>query len=230
MEVKRVIVVGGSSGIGAAIVEVVRKKDHKVLTLQRSDTKDPPCLFFDLRWPQEEIKKRIDSAIVILGGLDWLVLSGGVGAYTNPRVNADDLTEILDTNFLGPVYTFDACLKHLRRAVEQPTSRVLVIGSTVHRHATNGLEHYAASRAASECWFRFAGKRFARMGVRINVLEPGWIESPMTREIKPEFKEKIIKAIPLKRFGQVGEAAQAALAILEGPDYFVNTIQMSGGL
>ncbi len=232
----RVIVVGGSSGIGKAIVEECRSwggnASHDVLTMQRRRVMQYD-VELDLRWDQHAISEACREALGRLGGVDWLVLSGGVAAYTMPLVRQEQITEMIQTNYIGPRLVFNSFLRALHRQVDDGllASRVLYIGSTAAQRTGKALEDYAASKAAAETYFLAAGRRYAEFGIRINVLAPGWVESPMSDSLKSELQDKARRVIALKRFARVEEVAEMAYHVLNGPDYLTgDRISIAGGL
>ena len=227
---RKVIIIGGSSGIGAAIAQECIEQGETVLTMQRRDSKWK-SIKLDLRWNQHRIADAVRAAVDQLRGVDWLVLSGGVAAYTLPLVREEQIVEMIRANFLGPRLVFNSALRSLHRNADVPSSRVLYIGSTATRRTGKALEDYAATKAAAETFFVAAGRRFAEFGLRCNVLSPGWVESPMSFSLKEELKEKAKRVIALKRFAEPQEVAQLAYSILSGPDYLTgDVISMSGGL
>ncbi len=215
----KIIIVGASKGIGSAIAQRSAAAGHEVLSLSRST--DPPL---DLTWSQEQITETV--RVQVSNGLDALVISGGMGAYLNPVAPEEKIEELLRTNFVGPVLVYQAALKSLIKS----SGSVLFLSSTVSRRpGASGLSVYAATKGAIESYVVSEARRVARKGVRMNVLSPGWVESPMTDEIDPALKERIIKAIPLKRMGSPEEIAQVALDIIEGPEFLTGSIVEIGG-
>jgi 3-oxoacyl-[acyl-carrier protein] reductase len=232
-------VVGGSSGIGAAIADECRARGHAVLTAQRREPQAPgEWVPLDLRWSIDTIRGAIDECHRRLGRIDWLVIAGGTGAYMRPlfgkkdlEVHASQASEQIATNLLGPAFVFEAAAQHLMRTDGEPTSRVLYIGSTIVRQPPKALAYYAASKAGAEAFFRSEARRWASHGVRVNVLATGWIHSPMTREIDQRIVDKILRATATGRMGSAQEAAEMALSILDGPDFICgDVIPMSGGI
>jgi 3-oxoacyl-[acyl-carrier protein] reductase len=67
-------------------------------------------------------------------------------------------------------------------------------------------------------------------GIAINVLSPGWVDTEMTAEIKPELRTRIVSAIPTKRMGTAEEIAEFAVAILAQSNFLTGEIlSMAGG-
>jgi 3-oxoacyl-[acyl-carrier protein] reductase len=184
----------------------------------------------DLRWDKEQIRKSVHMGIQRAGGLDWLVLAGGIGAYTDPIVDEQLICEMVQTNYIGPRLVFDTALK--AGLMNNPDgARVLYISSRVVENPPQELEDYAASKAAGEIAFRGLGKRFARCGIRTTILQVGWVNTPMTHGIREDYKEKILRAMPIHRWIEPEEVAQVAYLILNGPDaWTADVVRLSGGL
>lgn len=217
----RTIVIGASRGIGAAITKELEASGHVVIGMSR---KTIPSL--DLDAPQQVIERSMREAIETLGGLDNLVISGGMGAYLNPIASEKSIEELIHTNLIGPILAYQAALK----ALMQSKGSVLFLSSTCSgRPGASGLSVYASTKGGIESYVISEARRVARKGVRMNVLQPGWVESPMTEEIAPKLRERIIKAIPLKRMGTPEEMAHVAADIIEGPEFLTGSIIRVGG-
>ena len=96
-----VLVVGGSSGIGASIAQLCRANGHDVLTAQRRADSDG-AHHLDLRDDPAEVKARA-AGLCRIYNPRWLVISGGVGAFTNPLLDMEQLAERTQTNWLGEI-------------------------------------------------------------------------------------------------------------------------------
>ncbi len=236
---RRVIITGGSgAGIGAAIADACEARGCQVLRMQRRAPERGEWRELDLRWQLARIRPAVEQAISQLGGLDWLVLASGVGAYMPAlygRKDADahewQAEEQLRTNLTGPAFVFESSAEALMRGDGEPSSRVLYLGSTIVRQPPKALAYYAASKAGAEAFFRAEARRWAGRGIRINVLATGWTESPMVSDLLPRVREKILRAIALGRMATSAEAADMALRVLDGPDYLCGEVlTMSGGI
>lgn len=235
---RRVIVVGGSGdSIGAAIAQACELAGHATMRMQRSVVTGANCFQLDLRWEARRIQAAVHAAIDELDGCDWLVLAGGCGAYQRPLHGIKEveewefqIEEQLATNLVGQFIVLESSAPLMRRDEHEEPSRVLLIGSTIARQPPADLAIYAASKAAVEVAFKARARQWAAHGVRVNTLATGWVESAMTREIKPEKREKILRAIALKRMAEREEIARAALLALQMPYAVGDTFTVSGGL
>ena len=219
--------------------------------MQRSET--PDWEPFDLRWGLPRIKAAIDCSVDRLGGLDAIIVAGGIGAYQRAVVSyylkgkltdeyEQQADEMIQTNLRGPAYAIECALPHLAKSwldmervsggKPERLSQVLLIGSVIPRSPPADLSMYAATKAAMEVWIRAQARRWRSRGVAMNVLATGWIETPMTLDIDERKKREILSAIGSHRMGTMDEAAEAALwMLLRAPAYFSgDVVPMTGGL
>lgn len=232
-----VLVIGGSSGIGKAIAERLAGEACQVATAQRTQPADFPWVPLDLRWPAPRIERAVREAADRLGGLDGLVVSGGVGAFTKPRLRTrgeiQTIEEITRTNDLGARYALLSAFGWMRdHADGSPNGlRAIYIGSSSTHNRSTGIEHYGAAKSAAEKFWMEAGRRYAKYGVRTTIVECGWVEGPMIEDLKTEYREKILRSIPLHRTAAPEEIADVVAYALRAPDYMTGgRIQITGGL
>lgn len=205
---QRVIVVGATKGIGLAIAEALEAQDARVVRMARHDAEIP----LDLAWDTAPIENAVQAAIQRLGGgLDALVLSAGMAAYLWPRTGGcDRAEEMVRVNFLGRMRAFLAC----GRALRESAGQALWIGSSVSHFGAPGLGAYAASLAACEAYVRCEARKWAKHGVALQVLAPGWTRTPMTADMKAGFQERAAAWMPCARFLEPHEVAKRALGML----------------
>jgi len=236
----RVLITGGSKGIGLAIAQRCKSEGHLVCTMQRNESEAGfdsyiPSVRVDLAWPLHMVRESTHSAIKFLGGLDWLVLAGGMGAYMGYLdFDPEKAMQLMKVNYFGPRFVLHSCLKSLYRKDGEDPSRVLWLGSAVvNAPGASGLEDYAATKGAAHGAIPSLARHYARWGVRINVLSTSWVATPMTDAIEeqnPKLHERIVKGIPVRRMAGAEEAADAAYAVLDGPAFWHgDVIPFTGG-
>jgi len=220
----RVVLIGGSKGLGLEIRSQLEKAGHTVLALSRNST-----LPLDLTWEEDKIKSAMKQALGTLGGIDWLVISSGLGSFERPDVEDEKVKEIFQTNLFGVLAAYRACLKELKKS----QGKVCFISSTCARKpGSGGLSYYAASKGGLNSFVLNEAKRLAKDGVGMFSVSPSWFDSPMTEELVPEVKDAAIKAIPFGRFGTVAEIAEAVVSMLRWSNWCVagSNFELSGGL
>lgn len=150
-------------------------------------------------------------AIERLSGLDWLVISAGQGWYLAPyEMNEEEVEKIVFPSLLGRIQVYRACVRELIAS----EGSVLLLGSTVATHGAKGLSVYAAAMAGNEGFMRSEALRMRRANVRMNVLSPGWVDTPMTRAMRADFKRAAAAWMPDGRFLKPSEVGEKAVEIL----------------
>lgn len=109
---------------------------------------------------------------------------------------------------------------------------IITVGSAVSRIGNYGQVNYVAAKAGVEGLTRTAAREFAKFGIRVNCIVPGFIKSPMSMAV-PEERIKVIEsAIPLGRIGDPEEIAHLAEFLLSDKSSYITgaSIQIDGGL
>ncbi|KAG5967385.1 hypothetical protein E4U30_002373 [Claviceps sp. LM220 group G6] len=159
-----------------------------------------------------------------VGAMDILVNCAGIAQTTLLKRTSDDaLASILETNLLA---TMLAC-KHAR--VRQ-NGCIINVSSLMAVKAGLGVTAYAASKAGVVAFTRALCLEMAARSVRVNALLPGWVESAMWNNLKPELKEAYLGGIPSNRVAHPAEVADAAV-FLATNGYANNCVlNLDGGL
>ena len=148
------------------------------------------------------------------GRVDVLVNNAGVtrdGLLM--RMSDEDWDTVLDTNLKG-AFLFTKALT--RAFVRQRSGRIINVASIIGLIGNAGQVNYAASKAGLIGFTQSVARELASRNVTANVLAPGFIETDMTAGLSAELKADLLKKIPLNRFGQPDDVADAAV-FLAGP-------------
>ncbi|HWV98250.1 MAG TPA: 3-oxoacyl-[acyl-carrier-protein] reductase [Candidatus Acidoferrum sp.] len=148
------------------------------------------------------------------GRVDILVNNAGVtrdGLLM--RMSEADWDTVLNTNLKG-AFLFTRAFT--RAFVKQRSGRIINVASVVGLIGNAGQSNYAASKAALLGFTKSIARELASRGITANALAPGFIETDMTAALNEQLRSEVLKSIPLGRFGQPEDIAQAAL-FLAGP-------------
>ena len=228
LEGKRVVVTGGTSGIGAATVARFRDEGAQVAALADRDVDDPRlgCDVADAA-QVEQAFARVDE---LIGGVDVLVANAGI-SIRKPflEIEEADWRRVLDVNLTG---VFFCAQQAARRMVASGSGGVILITAS-----TNGLTghpfyaDYNASKAGVILLARTMALELAP-AVRVNAVCPGYVLTPMQRaEYTDEMLAEVDAGIPLGRHAAPEEVAAlfAFLASDEGAYFTGATISIDGG-
>jgi 3-oxoacyl-[acyl-carrier protein] reductase len=215
---RRALVAGGSSGIGLGIAEAFLEQGMKVAIHYRSH--EPEARRLAARFPGSAFAVGADlgsergavnlvrESARFLGGLDQLVHSAGIwndGAIGT--IEAGRLEEIFRVNVFSAFYLVRESLPLLRRGAP---GNVVLIGSTAGQRGEAGHSHYAATKGAIQSLAMSLAVELAPE-VRVNLVSPGWIRTPMAEEELATIGPLVAGALPNRRVGEVDDCAHAAL-------------------
>lgn len=148
------------------------------------------------------------------GRVDVLINNAGVtrdGLLM--RMSEADWDTVLDTNLKGAFLFTKAFTRAL---LKQRSGRIINVASIIGLIGNAGQCNYAASKAALIGFTKSAARELASRGITVNAIAPGFIETDMTAAVNEEWRKELLSKIPLNRFGQPEEIADAAL-FLAGP-------------
>lgn len=196
---RRVLVTGGSRGIGAAIATTYAQAGWAVLAPTRDELDLADLEALESRLSSDETLKDVD-AIVHAAGINHVAPLAEM-SLTRWR-------EVLDVN-LGAAFLL---LKVIAPGMaRRGWGRVVFISSAWSQRGRSGRATYAASKGGLDALMRVAALEFSRNGVLVNGLAPGFVDTDMTRQNNsPEMLARLEALVPVGRLASPDEVAQAA--------------------
>ena len=226
MKDKTVIVTGGAKGIGKAIAVRFAKEGANIVLNYRSTSPEAvkneieamgvKCLTVQADVSKfDEAQKLVDAAVAEFGGVDVLVNNAGITRDTLlMRMSEEDFDAVIDTNLKGCFNMMKAVNKIM---MKQRSGSIINMSSVIGLAGNVGQVNYAASKAGV-------------LGMTCNAIAPGMIATDMTEVLSDKTKEQILSNIPLKRFGQPEEIAEAALFLAKAKYITGQVITVDGGM
>ncbi len=213
-----VLVSGAASGIGAAVVQRLREEGARVAALDRQPVADADASAqADLR-SAEAVTQAVGQLVSALGPINALVHCAGVCPAGGTLEGDDELwLDTYSVNVLGALRVMRAVLPGMR---ERGAGAVVLVSSINARFATPTLAAYAASKAALEEVARTAALEFAADGVRVNVIAPASVDTPMLQasfaraDDPAAARQRNVQRHPLGRLGTPEDAAELALFLV----------------
>ena len=238
-----VLVTGASKGIGAQIAKELSSYGLKVWINYRSKPELADAVM-------EEIKANGGDAAVIKGDVsvesDWadmikvIVQSDGALSYlvNNAgitkdklaiRMSVDDFDDVINANLKS---TFIGCRDALKAMSKKKFGAVVNISSIVGEMGNPGQTNYSASKGGVNTMTKAFAKEGSARAIRFNCVTPGFIRTDMTDELKQEIRDEYTKNIPLKRFGEAKEVADAVAFLLSDHSTYITgeILKVNGGL
>lgn len=220
---RNVIVTGGSRGLGLAIVSSLAASGYRVLAVARTQT-DPireltervsgGVLFrsFDLS-RTGEIGGFIAGVQKELGPIYGLVNNAGIGtAGVLSLMRDDDIDKLMQVNVVAPMLLTKYALRSM---MVGRAGRIINISSIVSATGYSGLSAYAATKAALVGFTRSLAREVGQVGITVNAIAPGFIDTSMTQGLDEAQREQIKRRSALRRLAEPEDVA-AAVELLIG--------------
>ena len=208
------LVIGGSSGIGAAVAEAYRSQRTHCVTWDIAGEPDVVC---DVRNP-DAVDRAVDETRHLWGIPNWVTVTAGVGhGGLLADVTPDEFDRVLAVNTRGPWL----CLRGWARVLkaERRIGSLVAVSSVSARLADRTMGVYCASKAALSMLVRVAADEWGPDGLRVNAVAPGVTRTPMlgtetglTVEGSP-WLAAVSARTSLGRLGEPDDIAQVILAV-----------------
>ena len=141
----------------------------------------------------------------------------------------EDFDSVIDVNLKG---TFHCIRFAARQMMRQRYGRIVNMASVVGVAGNAGQANYSASKAGIIGLTKSAAKELASRGITVNAIAPGMIETDMTADLSDKVKDEMMKQIPLKRFGQAEDVANAAAFLVSDEAAYITgqVLHVDGGM
>ncbi len=234
---KTVLVIGGSSGIGNGIAQNFRARGASVhITGTRAKAEDYAGVdgshMDGLHYQQLDVTDRaaLDAYELPGGTLDTLVLSQGIVLYDQREYGREGWDNVMDVN----INSVMDCARKFHSALRDTKGALIILNSIASFNAMVGNPAYAASKAASASLTKTLAQAWARDGIRVNGIAPGFVETKMTTVVTKDEKRSAgaLRMIPLHRYGTPDEMAGVAMFLASPMSAYVvgQTIIADGGM
>ena len=231
MEVKKVLVSGGTKGIGGAIVTKLLDEGYSVIATTRDKTKANILEHKNLTVENLDLSSK-DSVSEFQEKVESFkpsILINNAGVTKDNlflRMSENDWNEVIETNLNG---TYRLTKIFLKDMIKNKWGRIINIGSVSGLMGNPGQTNYASSKAALEGFTRSLAKEIGSRNITVNLVSPGFINTDMTSGLTIE---KLESQIPLGRMGNPSDVASlVAFLASEGAGYITGqTLVVDGGL
>jgi NAD(P)-dependent dehydrogenase (short-subunit alcohol dehydrogenase family) len=231
---RRALVTGAASGVGRACVSTLRERSYAVaaLDLEPAEVEADHLGSCDVS-DGDAVTAAVEEARAALGGLDAAAHCAGIHperAATLHELDRQTWERTLAVNLTGSYAVARAVLP----ALVETRGALVLVASISASQPRPGTAAYAASKAGVAALSRAAALEYAHLGVRVNSVSPGWIETPMAAPAlsRPSTREQIERAIPAGRVASPEEVASVIVWLLSDDARYVTgaDIVVDGGL
>jgi len=236
---KKALITGASGGIGGAITKTLKDAGAEVAisgtrleSLEAlSDTLGSNTQIFQCNLSDPlAIENLLKGVVEKMGGIDILVNNAGITRDNLfMRMSDEEWQTVLDINLTA---TMKLCKGVVRGMMKNRWGRIINISSVVGSTGNPGQANYAASKAGMVGMSKSLAFEMASRGITVNIIAPGFIETPMTDKLNEDQKTNIMSQIPAGRMGTATEIASAALYLASQEASYLTgaTLHINGGM
>jgi 3-oxoacyl-[acyl-carrier protein] reductase len=224
--VRNVIVTGGSRGLGLAMSTSLAAAGYCVIAIARNPTPEltaaariagegggriefHACDLADLA----QIPVAVRSLRADFGPIYGLVNNAGIGTGgVLGNMRDQDIERLIRLNTVSPIVLTKYVVRSMMTA---RSGRILNIASVVAATGYSGLSVYAATKASLLGFTRSLAREVGQLGITVNAIAPGFIDTDMTKELNPAQREQIAKRSALRRLAEASDVA-ASVTFLMG--------------
>jgi acetoacetyl-CoA reductase len=231
------IVTGGTRGIGEAIILALKAQGRTVVANYAGNDAKAKA-FSDAhgiavyKWDVGDHQACLEGCMRVtqeVGPVDIVVNNAGITRDgTLHKMTFEDWNEVMRINLGGCFNMAKACFPGMR---ERGWGRIVNIGSINGQAGQYGQVNYAAAKSGIHGFTKALAQEGARVGVTVNAIAPGYIDTDMVAAVPEPVLEKIVAKIPVGRLGQAEEIARGVTFLTSDEGGFVtgSTMSINGG-
>ena len=235
---KKVVITGGSRGIGLDILKEFYQNGADILTIG-SNLKNLEMLkknFPNITIEKLDLKninqlnQKFPTFLELFGGIDILVNNAGITKDNlTIRMKENEWQDVIDVNLNA---VFFICQHSIKAMIKKKSGCVINITSVVGHTGNAGQANYTASKAGIIAMTKSLAKEYAKKNIRLNCVSPGFIATDMTNDLKEEYKSELMRNIPLNRLGKGEDIARAVMFLSSNQSSYITgeTIHVNGGM
>jgi 3-oxoacyl-[acyl-carrier protein] reductase len=241
---KRVLVTGGSRGLGRAIALALAGQGADVAINYRGNAdaaesvvgeisalgRQATAIQGDTSGGREVCEAIAKAALDALGGIEILVNNAGITRDNLlMRMDADQWDAVIDTNLSGPFWMTRAIARPMMKA---RYGRIINMSSAAGRMGNAGQANYAAAKAGLIGLTKSTARELASRGITCNAIAPGLIETDLTADLPEAATETLTSMTPMGYIGSVDDVAAAAVYLASDEARYVTgqVLGVDGGI
>lgn len=238
---QKILVTGGSRGIGAAIVQALAEEGAEIAFTYSSREESARLVLEKLPGTghfyvqmniadEASVEKGLAQVLERWTEIHGLVNNAGITKdQLILRMKTEDFDSVIQTNLRG---TFLLCRDLSKKMIKARRGSIVNITSVIGQTGNAGQSNYAASKAGTVGFSKSLALELASRGVRVNCVAPGFISTEMTDVLTDEQKKAILEKIPLQKIGDAQDVANAVRFLLSEESKYItgHTLSVNGGM
>lgn len=237
MNKRRVLVTGGSRGIGAECVREFSLAGDVVCFLYASNDAAAQQVGQETRATAikcdisdtDAVSEAVKQAFDVMGGVDVLVNCAGISQIKCfDEISDQDWDRMLGTNLSGAFYVSRACVGYM---IKEKKGRIINIGSMWGKVGASCEVHYSAAKGGLRTMTMAQAKELGPSGITVNCIEPGVIDTDMNASLDEATLRELCDETPLGRLGTPADVAKAVMFLASDEASFITgqIIGVDGG-
>jgi len=214
---RNVLVTGGSRGIGLGIAQRLADAGFNVIAVARRESDELRTAIGEAKQGNLHFRACDLSAVDDLptfvkatrdefGAIYGLVNNAGIGTEgLLATMHNSDIEALVRLNVLSPVILTKYIVRHMMADGE---GRIVNISSIIASTGYNGLSVYGATKAAATGFTRSLAREVGKVGITVNAIAPGFIDTELTSNLGGEGRDRIAKRAALRRLPEVDDVAR----------------------
>ena len=239
---KVALVTGAAQGIGKAVALLLARHGADIVvsdinlekaeeTAKEIESIGPKAMAIKVNVASlNDVEQMVEAVLKKFGRIDILINNAGITRdKLILRMTEEDWDIVLNVNLKG---TFNCTKMVIRHMAKQRSGKIVSIASVVGEMGNAGQVNYAASKAGVIGLTKTIAREFAKRGINVNAIAPGYIETPMTEFLSDKVKEELKRLIPMERLGKPEDVAEAVLFLVSEESNYITgqVLNVNGGI
>ena len=227
---KKVLISGGSKGIGKEIALTMYARDYDVTSFARSKSDQGDTEHYrHISGIDVRDFKQLES--LDLGSFDCMVNNVGI-AYDGilATQSLENIEDLIHVNLTSVIYLTKLYIRE--RLAKRKAGTIVNISSIIGVRGYSGLAVYSATKAGIDGMTRALAREMGPKGFRINSVLPGYVDTDMSKNLSPAQRQQIIRRTPLGRLATAKDIALAVEFLVSDKSQFITgqSLVVDGGI
>jgi 3-oxoacyl-[acyl-carrier protein] reductase len=237
------LVTGAARGIGRAVAVRLAREGARVVVNYRRSAEAAEQVVAEISaaggeaaaygadvTDERDVARLVRFTVQRFGRLDILVTSAGVARdQLIAAMSLEEWESVIQTNLRGPFL----CIREVAPIMmRQKSGRIVTLSSIAAEMAGRGHSNYVASKGGINAMTRSLAVELAPRNIRVNAVAPGLILTDMSQRVRDLAADEILRQIPLKRFGDPNDVAEAVCFLVSDAAAYITgeVLHVTGGL